>query len=118
MSYAIGNVIYGIPLGTNRYNPTGESEWSEELSIAIEDELTGFLQYYSGSGDVPAAFGVELCEFDEACYFVDITGLTLRPTIEQQAEVERAFNALPISLREEIITKFGTPRTFILWSTS
>jgi hypothetical protein len=113
MSYAIGQVIYGIPL------PYDDEELpiDHPLREAIEGEHDGFLSYYSGSGDNPAAFGVQLDCFDEACFSIDISELRLEPTAAQQREYARLWEHVDIELQAEL-KKFGNPRTFILWSTS
>lgn len=116
--YAICNVILGWPLNTN--GPGKANDWSEELENAIEDEQPGFIQHYRGSGeDMPTAFGVELCEFDECAHHTFISDITLTSTREQETEIIALFNGLTPSLRREIITKYGLePRIFILWTSS
>lgn len=116
--YAIVTVIYGIPLNTN--DSDEEILWSEELETFIEaNEDKGFFLPYSGSGDVsPSAFGVGLDGFDEACHHVEISDLKLKPSAAQLKKYARLWEALPDFVRSEITIKYGTPRTFLLWSTS
>jgi hypothetical protein len=113
MSYAIGNIIYGIPLDLD------EEDLPEDhiLREAVDGEYDGFLSYYSGSGDIPAAFGVEIDSFDECCFSIDISSLRLAPTDAQLRQYERLLEHVDQEVKAEL-EKFGEPRTFILWSTS
>jgi len=114
--YAIAQVIYGLPLHLNSDN---DDDWSDELEEAVEGEEDGFLTYYSGAGDHnPAAFGIHLCEFDEACDHIALTDLKLKPDEAQKEAFKRKLSALSNELRKEVTSRYSEPRTFILWSTS
>ncbi len=104
MSYAIANVIYGIPL-------------TEEIHKAIKEEEPedlGFEVMYSGSAQYTPGFcGVRLCGFDE-CGDIAVKDLAFEPTREQRAEAEVKIAELP-----EYIRKVCQPvDTYIVWSTS
>ena len=114
--YAIAQIIYGLPLVAN----DGETSPRDTAAIAqaIEDEADGFLSYYSGAGDEsPAAFGVELGEFDECCAYLNVADLPLLPTAEQKEQYNRILAASTADIKAALAT-LGTPRVFFLWSTS
>lgn len=117
MTYAIAQVIYGVPLSDG-------DAMSEELGEILENEgcseseQAGFHSFYSGGSPVtPAAFGVRLDEFDEACYSIDLDTLKLAPTNEQLALFNSAWASLEENVRKAL-EPMGEPRVFILWSTS
>lgn len=113
MSYAIARVIYGIPVDLD----FEELPEDHILREAVEEEYDGFLSYYSGSADTPAAFGVEIDCFDEACFSIDISDLRLEPTEAQLRDYARLWEHLELEVKVEL-KRFGNPRAFILWSTS
>lgn len=112
--YAIANIIYGIPLISN--DP--DFSRSDDLQEFIDEEGDGVQSLYSGAGgEQPAAFGVLIGEFDEACAFVEQSVYSASPSAEHVAE----FNRLWANLSEEdraLMEPYGAPRTFLLWSTS
>lgn len=116
--YAIATVMYGIPLCSETKS---QSQLSADLMEVIEDggDEAGFHISYRGSGgDVPAAFGIELDSFDEACALVEVSDLKLEPTKKQIDEFNKMFNSLDENMQKEI-TKFGgKPRVFFLWESS
>lgn len=115
--YAIAHIIYGIPLNSN----DNVIEVSDVLEMIIEDDETdGIISYYRGSGEDlhPQAFGVGVCEFDECNHHIDLSTLNFTPTNEQRWKFQDLYNALPIEIRTEMVSKFGPPRTFLLWSSS
>lgn len=109
--YSIGQVIYGYPL-------TAELQKRHCIEDLIEDE--GCLHYYSGSASaIPAAIGVELCEFDEATDYIPVIDLKLAPTNEQKTELDEKWALLSDAVKRNVMKAFpGGPFTFILWSTS
>lgn len=119
MTYAIVNIMYGVPLSNN--------DWDEERPELIEEVLenvdtdetkVGFQTFYSGGASVePAAFGVVLGEFDEATHHTEMSEVFKQPTPDQVREYSEALAALDEPLRLEV-QKFGEPRVFLLWSTS
>lgn len=116
MTYAIAHVIYGIPLTPN----AGEAAVSRALRKAGRrpDEGRGFLGYYSGSADEhPAAFGVKLDDFDEACAYTELSQLCLTPTPAQLATYQGLLAQLNEGLRTDLLA-LGAPRVFFLWGTS
>lgn len=113
--YAIARIIYGVPLVSNDDTPL---ELPASVSEAVEDEEEGFLTYYSGSSDEPpAAFGVELGEFDEACAFVKPADLPLTPTAHHVAQYEALLATQPPE-RKACLAALGAPQVLFLWSTS
>lgn len=115
--YAIAHLIYGHPLVTNDAGPSPRARWPR-VDAAIEDEVEGFLTYYSGAADeTPAAFGIRLGHFDEACAFVPLSDIPLAPTDEQKAQYEAQFAALAPELQDDL-RSLGSPAVFLLWSTS
>jgi len=109
MSYAIANVIYGVPLTRD--------EILEKVSIDDLDGQDGFLSYYSGGADVqPMAFGVALSEFDEATDYVDMRTLQIMPTGADLDQYQRCLDQLEDP--EKSILAAEKPFVFILWSTS
>lgn len=114
--YAIPVVIFGLPLHTNERK---QVEHSEALESALETDDAGFITYYSGGSDVaPQAFGVELCQFDEACHHVNVSTLVLKPNAKEKKTFNSLWASLSDELRKELTTNYGTPRVFILWTTS
>ena len=117
VSYAIGNIIFGIPL---ELDVDCEDGTYDLLNDALENfgEADGFHTFYSGMADaVPAAFGVVLDCFDEACFSIDIHSLKLEPSDAQRRQFYELWSHLEPDV-QAAIEKFGTPRSFILWSTS
>lgn len=107
MSYAIANVIYGVPL-------------TKEVGFLIygkdaEPEDLGFEILYSGSADYSPGFcGVSLYLFDECSDSFPASQLVLVPTPEQRAQAEAKIAQLP-----EDVRKLCPPlNTYIVWSTS
>lgn len=115
MSYACASVVYGYPLVSNKKYV----EYSEDLETLIDNRDNGFLGFYSGSADqTPAAFGVKMDGFNEACAYIDVRGMQFEPTDAQKAEVETMFNALDPAIQTEIQSICAEPFVFILWSSS
>lgn len=115
MSYACASVVYGYPLVSN----DGDVEYSADLEDLLESGEDGFLSFYSGSADqMPAAFGVEMDGFDEACAYVDARDMRMEPTDEQKEELKAMFDALDPAIQTEIQSICAEPFVFILWSSS
>lgn len=114
MSYAIANLIYGVPLHTN----DGSYERPQILEDALENEDYGFLAFYSSSGERPGAFGIKVDEFDECCHHSELhLAKFMANGHSHHTEYERLFKQLPKELQDEV-RAFGQPRLFILWSSS
>lgn len=114
MSYAIANLIYGVPLHTN----DSLYERPESLNNALEDEIEGFLAYYSGSGYSPGAFGIKVDEVDECSHHSELHLAKFMANGHQHhVDYERLLKQLPKELQDQI-KAFGHPRLFILWSSS
>lgn len=120
MTYAIVNVMYGVPLAGS--SPSYERP--DELSDWIEDEAVGDVRdcgvhtFYSGCSDiVPAAWGVPLKSFNECVHHTDgVDKLTAVPE-DVKARVDHAYANLDPDARK-MLEPFGQPRVFFLWSTS
>ena len=114
MSYAIANLIYGVPLHTN----DSVYERPEILSEAIENELEGFITDYSSSGDTPGAFGIKVDEVNECNHHSELHLAKFMANGHQHhVEYERLIKQLPKEVQSELKV-FGQPRLFILWSSS
>lgn len=115
MSYAIANVIYGIPFDPRDEELIDDDKLSADLDDGFEQRAAGFLKYYSGSGDTPYAFGVEIFEFDE-CSTLYVKDMVLTPSKEQIKQFKQYFDMLSPELKA-YLDKIK-PATFILWSSS
>jgi hypothetical protein len=114
MSYAIFSPIYGVPLKSTR----GKSNLSDELKDMVESEAAGIIAKYSGSGDMPLAFGVDLdADFDECTHHLELSKLKLTASLDQVKKFDDLFAGLTQELKDEILT-YGPPRVFILVSSS
>lgn len=112
--YTIFKVVYGVPLNKN----DTKTKWSKELEDALDNQAEGFLTYYSGAGDtVPAAFGIELDEFDDACHHVELLELITKPAWPQWQLYGELFAQQTPKMQKEI-AKYGQPRVFFLFTTS
>lgn len=118
--YAIANVIYGIPLEIEfKYyysDVKNDENHVRVLENHFKNQTPGFLQYYSGGGPTPLAFGVEIDRFDE-CYNVKVSELNLIPSEEVKQKYQEMFEELDIDTQQELKT-FGEPEVIFLWSTS
>ena len=109
MSYAIANIIYGIPLCSNVV------QVAKDLGYDGEDaESFGFVSMYTASGPQTGYCGVCLDKFDE-CDAEKVSDLTWEPTDAQEAEYNRLLSEVPERLREHIDT---APTVWIIWSSS
>lgn len=113
MSYAICNVIYGIPL----YSENNQ-ERSDIIEEVINNESNGFNRLYSGGSDVdPAYFGITIDEFDECNHHIDLQDINLNPTEENISQVTKLYESLDPLIKNEL-NLYGEPRVFFLWSSS
>lgn len=112
MSYAIVNMIYSVPLmDTN-------GERSDDVNDFIEEEPDGVLKFYSGSGETPAAFGVNMkCDFDECTHHTELSSIRTLATTEEKATYKNLLADLTPE-QQKMLEQFGEPRVFMLWSTS
>jgi hypothetical protein len=114
MTYAIFTPVYGIPLNINH----ASSPRSEEMEDMIDGEVPGIITKYSGRGDYPVAFGIELGKgFDECAHHIEVTAVLLTATPEQVTEFDDLFAGLDDELKTEMLA-FGAPRVFLLVSSS
>lgn len=109
MSYAVANVIYGVPADEDVREAVNNLE-----DGCLELENIGFEVMYSGSTPhMPGFCGVRLDSFDECGDFA-LRTLTLVPTDEQRAEAEAKVAALP-----EAVRKSCQPvDVYVVWSSS
>lgn len=107
MSYAIGNIIYGIPL-TDEIREAMRSRPDEE-----EEDL-GFEMEYSGSAPYrPGWCGVRLDTINE-CIDTRVWAVRWVPTDEERAQAAELIAALPAEIRAVA----GEPDVYIVWSSS
>lgn len=118
--YAIGQIIYGVPLCSNDFHAQHPAtDENNPISEAVDNEEAGFLAYYSGSAEVsPYAFGVELGQFDECCSYVSVRNLPLQPTQEQRDQYQALYDQQPQEIKAVLDCIVQEPEVFILWSTS
>ena len=114
MSYAIANIIYGVPLneaGNNLMN-----KWADEGDERFfeEDDACGFTMLYNGSADYAGYCGVNLMQFDECEDFRPVSSLNVQPTQEQIDEANSKIAKLHPDLKA-ILPEIGT---YLVWSTS
>lgn len=124
MSYAIANVVYGVPLteevwdAVRRYVESPEYAAVEvhEEEIDLDDpESFGFETMYSGSGDRPGYCGVKITDFDECSS--QPWGKILSqasPTKTQMIEAGEKISKLPACVRAVV----GEPTLWLVWSSS
>ena len=134
MSYAIGNIVYGIDASEGSRLLSIIEEWLEEnedsdvqeVAYAVEDmqDPENFREhwcksYYSAGGPEPAVFGVELNRIDE-CGNVSIERLNEMATVKGTTKLEykKRYDNLPQSLRSKIEEAGLKAEAFILWSSS
>ena len=113
MSYAIANIIYGVPADEDVQEAIDGLPADEE-GYGTEMEDLGFEAMYSGSASHRPGFcGVRLDTFDECGDFA-LSTLVLAPTDEQRAQAEAKVAALP-----EAVRKACQPiDVYVVWSTS
>ena len=93
--YSIGHVIYGIPI-------TDEiSQLAQQRDEELAEEDGGWFEtlYHGGSYREVGYLGVELATFDE-CKDFPLHDVVKDVTDEQEAEVVKAFNKLPMEYKE------------------
>lgn len=134
MSYAIGNIVYGIDASESSQLLQLVEEWLEEnedldvdeIAYTVEDmqDADNFREhwcksYYSAGGPEPAVFGVELGKIDE-CTNVSIDRIAEIGKVKgtDKLEYTKKYNRLPESLRSKIEQHGIEPMAFVLWSSS
>jgi hypothetical protein len=116
MSYAIGNIIFGVPIpfGSDLVKALAKEPCPGDddtcMNIMDNNESAGFFRCYEGTN--PAWFGVNLGEIDET-EDVDLNSLP-RVTDAVRATYTERLSKLPDHLR----TLFPEPRWMIVWSSS
>lgn len=113
MTYAICQVIYGVPL-------------SEKVSILLADgepEDFGFESLYSGSAPTtPGYCGVVVFEFDECQNYqkwTDFTSQGDKVTEKQKSKALSKFNNLDPEVKEALKEDgIEGPELFMVWHTS
>ena len=103
-NHTVFKVIYGHPLKSHIYG----------LNLLIEDRPPGAL-VYNNNDEQQAAFGVELCTFDNTD-FTAVCKLTLEPTREHKEKYARVLSSLS-SAQSMVLDKIGKPFVFLLPTT-
>jgi len=108
--YAIGHVIYGIPLTKEI-----EKVCEKTLGVEVGEEDGGFFTtHYSGHVAPDAGFcGVELATFDECSNF-PLSKITKTPTRAEKVKAVAKIAALPKEIKR-IMPQIGA---WVVWSTS
>ena len=78
MTYAIGEIVYGVDLNDSRFD--NFKDLIED--ILVEIETPGFGSAYSGNGDKPYWFGIHMGNIDE-CNTIYVKSDFMDPTPEQ-----------------------------------
>lgn len=124
MTYAIGQLVYGIDLTPRSYSHDPLKAIRAEISDACEEEAKGFGSAYSGGGDPPMWFGINLDYEVSECDEIDCE--ELRTKLEVTPELQTAFQSLleetladdsfADSLKEAL--KTTSPKMLLLWGSS
>lgn len=117
--YAIGNVIVGYPIDEDLYlNIDAEfdhEEWQDDFS-----EEDGILEWYSGSGPTPRAFGIELFTIDETedIKFQDLLFDIAQAITEKNSmlRLQELYKNLDKRIKKHI--RLEDCDVYIVWSTS
>jgi len=115
MSYAIGNVIYGVPWTEELENYYNELEnKDQDLYYSLPDKL-GFEMLYSASAQIyPGYLGVSLAKISE-CNDVKLSDLiSKQPTEKQKEDIRKQIEVLPQAARELM----DEADIYIIWSSS
>ena len=111
MSYAIVQVIYGVPVTQEVSDKI--KEWEDEGDDRWSDNC-GFKMLYSASGSDHIGYcGVNLCRLNSYGN-QSISELVLTPTPEQIAEAIKKIEQLEPELRKLA----GKPDVYLIWSDS
>jgi len=114
MTYAIGEIVYGVNLKNTWDNDIVTPEQREAIDNAIEEDLIH--ASYSGNGDEPNYVGPVISDIDEG-NDVEISSLVLTPTDEHREifrkEVEELVSHYPV-----LNGLFDKPTMFITWGSS
>lgn len=124
MSYAIGNIVYGIDASENSQLISIIEEWLTENSTSEIQTSDDFQEnwcqsYYSAGGLILAVFGIQLGYIDE-CNNISIERLNEKAFVNDNNKLKymEMYNKLPLSLRSKIEDAGLKAETFILWSSS
>lgn len=114
MSYAIFEIVYGIPLTSDG------KQFSDELEEIVESNQYKLIQSrYSGSASqTPTFCGVALGRFNECSPVIEVSKLNMTPTQDQMNEFISAFDQMPAEVQQMIRDYGGEPRVFLLSCTS
>lgn len=108
MSYAIGYIIYGVPLNESISDYLYEQEKLEDFDIEEH-----FDTRYSGSGDTPGWCGVQLDRIDE-CGNFPISSVRMKPTEQEMQQAQEKIDKLP----PEIKSLLDPVDVYIVWGSS
>lgn len=121
MSYAIVDIVYGIPLteelrkaNDKFYEGYATEDLPEEAFILEGEDEGGLFKYeYSASLNMPAYLGVSIDSFDE-CSNSPMPDFYSMLTKEDKKKAEDKFNQLPEHLKE-VALPIGF---YMIWSSS
>jgi len=118
MTYAIGNIIYGVDL-TDTYRNSLYDKYSADFDILLDECIIE--EHYSDSNEISRYLGVRLASINE-CTHHKISDLQLYPAEKQKQTYFDNLNS--ILVRDDISSEFKkyltdtVPQSFITWSSS
>lgn len=118
MSYAIGEIVYGVNLKIPSIWDSKEDAVTPEQREAIEEASEQELVHtsYSGNGEGPVYVGPTISTLDE-CNDVEISDLTLTPTDEHVAQFKKEVSEI-VAEYPVLDGLFDNPTVFITWGSS
>lgn len=118
MTYAIGEIVYGV-------NLKSQSPWSGKADTATPEQRGAIYEAaerelvhtsYSGGGEMPMYVGPVISCIDE-CDDTEISELILTPTDEHIAQFKKEVDEL-VAEYPILDGLFDNPTVFITWGTS
>ena len=110
MSYAMCDIIFGIPLTEAICADVDDLEYDSG-----DPEGFGFVGLYTAGGPGAGYCGVKLCRIDE-CNNEKASELKMEPTDADRQEFARLWKAVPEDIREVIPD--STPTVWLVWHSS
>jgi hypothetical protein len=123
MTYAIGSIVYGVDLQPPSSYDTGVVDTFKQFRDEIDDlsESEVITSQYSGSGDQPLYFGIDLGEIDEC---KTVNGADLLQILGSADNRRGEYDALLENLKQHASPALYAavsaiePQVFITWGSS